>query len=93
MHNAAKTLYREVLIHNELGLHARPAAQIAKLAKNATSKVWLVKDNEAVDASSIIDILTIAGKAGSMVTVKIEDRSDVDILNSIVKLVEKGFEE
>ena len=42
---------------------------------------------------AIIDILTIAGKAGSMVTVKIEDRSDVDILNSIVKLVEKGFEE
>ena len=93
MHNTSKLLSKKVFITNELGLHARPAAMIAKLAKSAKSKVWIVKDDEAVDASSIVDILTIACSAGSKVIVKIEDKSDMDILQSIAKLVETGFEE
>ena len=82
-----------MFIINELGLHARPAAMIAELAKSARSKVWIIKDEETVDATSIIDILTIACGEGSKVTVKIEDQSDMDILHSITRLVETGFEE
>lgn len=93
MHNISNLLSKEVVITNELGLHARPAAKIAELAKSAKSKVWLIKDTESVDASSVIDILTIACTVGSKVIVKIEDQSDMDILNSIAELVENEFGE
>jgi phosphocarrier protein len=53
-----------VVIINELGLHARSAARIAKLAQNANSKVWLIRGKERVDASSIIDILSLACPKG-----------------------------
>ncbi len=84
---------RDVVIINELGLHARPAAGIAKIAQNAESKVWIIKDGQKADASSIIDILTFACTKGSKITLKIDNRSDSDILNAIVKLIERGFGE
>jgi len=88
-----KEFSRDVYVINEFGLHARSAAKIAKLAQAAKANVWIIKDGNEVDASSIIDILTLAGAKGSKITLKIEDPSDIDILNAIVKLVEKGFGE
>jgi len=88
-----KELSREVVIVNELGLHARSAAKIAKLAQNAKSTIWLIKDNEKVDASSIIDILTLACAKGSKIILTVDSKSDIHILNNITTLAERGFEE
>lgn len=93
MHNSPQSLSKDVLITNNLGLHARPAAMIAKLAKTAQDEIWIIKDNQTVDASSIIDILSIGCGPGSRITVKIENVLDLEILESIIKLVETGFEE
>jgi len=87
------TLSRDVVIINELGLHARSAAGIAKLAQNANSKVWLIRGKDRVDASSIIDILSLACSKGSKITLKIDEESDIDILNEIIELIKKGFGE
>lgn len=86
-------LSRDVVIINELGLHARSAAEIAKLAQNANSKVWLIREKERVDASSIIDILSLGCSKGSKITLKIDEDSDINILNKIIELVKKGFGE
>ena len=93
MDESSKEYSKEVIIVNELGLHARSAAKIAKLAQNAKSTIWLIKDNEKVDASSIIDILTLACPKGSRITLSADSRSDIDIINDIKALVERGFEE
>ena len=87
------TFSRDALIINELGLHARSAARIAKLAQNANSKVWLIRGKERVDASSIIDILSLACSKGSKITLEIDEESDIDILNEIIELIKKGFGE
>lgn len=86
-------LSKNVIIINELGLHARSAAKIAKLAQNAESTVWLIRGKEKADAASILDVLTLACPKGSKITLKVNNKSDIDILNSIVELIEKGFEE
>lgn len=93
MDESSKEYSKEVVIVNELGLHARSAAKIAKLAQNAKSTIWLIKDNEKVDASSIIDILTLACPKGSRIALSADSRSDIDIINDIKALVERGFEE
>lgn len=89
----SRTLSRDVVIINELGLHARSAAGIAKLAQNANSKVWLIRGKERVDASSIIDILSLGCSKGSKITLEIDEESDINILNKIIELVKKGFGE
>lgn len=93
MDSSVDDLAKDVIIINELGLHARSAARIAKLAEGAKSKVWIIKSGEKVDAVSIIEILTLNCPKGSKITVKIDEQKDIEILNAIVKLVESGFGE
>jgi len=82
-----------VTILNELGLHARPAALIAELAQKAKSNVWIIRNGEKVDASSIIDILTLACLKGTVIMLQVDDSSDRDVLNNITALFENGFGE
>jgi phosphocarrier protein HPr len=93
MNNSTNELSRRVTITNDLGLHARSAAKIAKLVKNVKSNVWIVKDGKKVDASSIIEILTLVCPKGSIITLTIDDQSDLEILNDLVQLIESGFGE
>lgn len=84
---------RYATIMNDLGLHARSAAQIADIAQNSIAKVWIQKEDEKADASSIIDILTLACGKGTQISIIIEDAGDLDILNAIGDLVDRGFGE
>jgi phosphotransferase system HPr (HPr) family protein len=88
-----QTKYRHTTIKNELGLHARSAAQIADIAQNSIATVWIQKDDEKADASSIIDILTLACAKETKITIIIEDPGDRPILDAIADLVDSGFGE
>ena len=91
--NEEQELHKVTTIKNELGLHARSAAQIAHIAGNSAANVWLKKEDKMADASSIIDILTLACGKGTKITIIIEDWADINILNAIVALVDSGFGE
>ena len=93
MNKTGQAFSKEITVVNDLGLHARSAAKIAELAKDASSKVWVQKNNERVDARSILDILTLACEKGSRLTIAIKDKSDMTTLNRIVELVKNGFGE
>lgn len=80
-------------IVNELGLHARAAAKIAKVAGDASAGVWIRKNDESVDAASIIDILTLSCAMGTEVTVAIDDPADAGILSAIETMIRDGFGE
>ncbi|MFO7554532.1 MAG: HPr family phosphocarrier protein [Desulfobacterales bacterium] len=93
MNNSSNELSRHVTIVNDLGLHARSASKIAKLVQNVKSNVWIIKDGERADASSIIDILTLACPKGTKITLTIDDQSDLGILNKLAQMIESGFGE
>jgi phosphotransferase system HPr (HPr) family protein len=81
------------VIVNELGLHARSAAMIAKLAAQAGARIWLEKSGERADASSIIDLLSLGCSKGQRVTVIVENPKDCPVLGKIAKLIQDGFGE
>lgn len=93
MSKLEKRQSENVTVINELGLHARPAGMIAKLATKAKYNVWMVKDGEKVDASSIIDILSLSCLKDSKIVLQIDNPTDIEILNKIVELFNKGFKE
>jgi len=93
MNTLENNLNKKTTVVNTLGLHARPAAMIANLAIKAQSDVWLCKNGEQVDASSVIDILSLACVKGADDTLKIENPKDMNILNEIITLFKKGFGE
>ena len=86
-------LYKVTTIINELGLHARSGARIAEIARSSRGNVWVMKDTEKADASSVMDILTLICEKGTKIRIIIEDSADADILNAFVDLVDNGFGE
>ena len=84
---------RTVTIKNDLGLHARSAAQIAGIAQNAAGNIWIEKDGEKAAATSILDILTLVCEKGTEISIIIEKCGDLDILNAIADLIDSGFGE
>lgn len=84
---------REVTIQNELGLHARAAAKIVAVAKQATHGVWLAVEENEVNAKSTMDILTLNRPRGSRLMIRIEKKTDIEILSAIVRLIDDGFGE
>ena len=68
---------RQVTIINKLGLHARAAAKLVKLASRFEADVQLRRDEHAVNAKSIMAVMMLA--AGKGVDVEIEaDGLDAD---------------
>jgi len=86
-------LTRTVKVPNELGLHARAAAKIARVAEEACSAVFIDKDGEEADATSVLDVIGLYCPYGTELTVRITDPADMEILNDIVTLFQTGFGE
>ncbi|MCP3926966.1 MAG: HPr family phosphocarrier protein [Desulfobacterales bacterium] len=81
------------MIKNQLGFHARPSAMIAKIAQKAIDMIWIVKEDQKVEASSIIDILTLACAEGECIKIEATNPDDLDKVNEIANLIEDGFGE
>jgi phosphocarrier protein HPr len=84
---------RTLRIVNDLGLHARSAAKLAKLAAEAGGGVWIMKNGDSADATSVLDILTLACPKGCKITVSIDDEADIKTLERIEELIRAGFGE
>ena len=64
------SVQREVRISNELGLHARPAAQFVKRANKFRSEIWVVKEGKRYSAASLIDVLRANLDCGATATLE-----------------------
>ncbi len=84
-----------IIVSNQLGLHARAAAQLVRLANEFSSDIIISrKDNDATaDAKSILSVLMLAAAKGVEVTIK-SDGADADAaLKAVVKMFADGFGE
>lgn len=59
-------------ITDELGIHARPAGLLVKLAGGFQSDVTIVKDGKEANAKRIMALMGLSATKGSEITVKIE---------------------
>ena len=91
--NTEYSISLETKVVNVLGMHARPAAKIAEIAMTAKSGIWLSDGTSMVDASSIIDILTLCAVTGTRITIYTEDPSDGDLAEEIKAFFDMGFGE
>jgi len=83
---------REVRITNELGLHARPAAEFVKRANSFRSEIWVVKDGKKYSAASLIDILRANLDCGATATLEAHGVDAEDALDRLEKLLAEFHE-
>jgi len=84
---------KEMQIVNRLGLHARAAAQLVKLANSFAADVTVEKDGERVNAKSIMGILMLAAVCGSTITVEATGEDAQTAMTAIEEMIRDGFGE
>lgn len=86
-------LVKKFRIRNNLGLHARAAASIVKLTDRYESRLFLRKDDQEVDGSSILSILTLSCPRGTEVQARVVGEDSKDLMKELSKLFKKKFGE
>lgn len=84
---------RRVRIPNRFGLHARPAAELVKLAGTFKADVRLTKDGLQVNGKSIMGVLMLAAEQGTELLIEVEGADAREAADALEALVENGFGE
>jgi phosphocarrier protein len=63
-------LEKEVIVRDEIGLHARPAARLAQAAQEFAAEVRLQYGDMSVDAKSVLDILSLSAARGAALIIR-----------------------
>jgi len=86
-------LYRDLVIANKRGLHARAAAHFVQCVERFDATVTVSKEQVSVDGTSIMGLMMLAAMPGSVIRVTAEGRQAEAVLTALVALVESRFGE
>jgi len=84
---------REAKIVNPLGMHARPAAELVKIAGRFKCGVELRKDELTVNGKSIMGVMMLAAECGSSIFIKTDGEDAEACMEALLALVADGFHE
>ncbi len=84
---------REIEITNKLGLHARAAAKLSHLANTFNSDIFLIYDQDKVNAKSLLGILTMAASIGNNITIVAQGKDEEKAIKKITELFHNKFNE
>ncbi len=82
-----------VTIINRAGIHARPAAVLVQAAKDFISNIYFEKDDDRINAKSIMGILTLAATYGTELKIIADGEDEEEAVQAIARLFESKFEE
>ncbi len=84
-----------ITVTNKLGLHARAAAKLVRLASRFSSEIHLSREdaNQRIDSKSILGILMLAAAQGTRLIVSIEGQDEVEAGEAIRRLFDEKFGE
>jgi phosphocarrier protein HPr len=88
-----KKVVRDIRIVNKLGLHARPASLLAKLAGTYRSDIQIRRGNDKVNGKSIMGIITLAAGQDTTLRFVAAGPDAEQALAAIAELVEAKFGE
>ena len=83
----------DITISNKLGLHARAAAKLTKLAAGYPCEVWMSKGDRRINAKSIMGVMMLAAAKGSTITIDTQGEQEDEALQAIQELVADRFGE
>ena len=81
----------KVTIKNSAGLHARPSAQLVKLASKFKSDFYIHSYGYRVNGKSILGVMTLAAESGAELELELEGPDEEEALNAIKEAIENKF--
>ena len=84
---------KEVVVKNQVGLHARPATFFIQRANEFKSSIWIEKDARKVNAKSLLGVLSLGITKGTSVNILADGSDEEAAVASLVALIETNFSE
>ena len=79
---------RKVVVSNETGLHARPAASLIQFVKNYPGEVKIIKDGKEANAKSIFNVMSLGIAKGTEITLIAEGEDEEKFVDELVDFIE-----
>jgi phosphocarrier protein len=86
-------LERDVEVENANGIHARPAAEIVKLAAKFAANITIARDGLEVNGKSIMGVMMLAAECGSTVRVRADGADEDAAIAALAELIASKFGE
>ncbi len=87
---------RRIVIPNRLGLHARAAAKLVRLASSFRSSVRLARCDQptrAADAKNILGVLLLAATQHTEIELQTDGEDEEAAIEALSRLIEEKFGE
>ena len=84
---------KDVVVQNQVGLHARPATFFIQKANEFKSSIWVEKEERRVTAKSLLGVLSLGILGGTSIKVIADGADENDAVDALEKLVLSGFAE
>ena len=84
---------KDVVVKNQVGLHARPATFFIQKANEFKSSIWVEKEERRVNAKSLLGVLSLGIVKGTEITLIAEGVDGAAAVETLSNLVESNFAE
>lgn len=82
---------KEVVVQNQVGLHARPATFFIQKANEYKSSIWIEKDSRRVNAKSLLGVLSLGITKGLTITIVAEGADEEEAVSDLTELISSSF--
>lgn len=84
---------KEVVINNQVGLHARPATFFIQKANEYKSSIWVEKDERRVNAKSLLGVLSLGIVKGTKIKIIADGADEEEAMSTLTALIDSDFSE
>ena len=84
---------KDVVVQNQVGLHARPATFFIQKANEFKASIWVEKEERRVNAKSLLGVLSLGITKGSSIVISAEGPDEEEAVNALCTLIESNFGE
>ena len=82
---------KEVVINNQVGLHARPATFFIQKANEFRSSIWIEKDERRVNAKSLLGVLSLGIVKGTAINIIADGADEAEAIKTLSELIDSDF--
>ena len=84
---------KEVVINNQVGLHARPATFFIQKANEFKSSIWVEKEERRVNAKSLLGVLSLGIVKGTTINIIAAGADEDAAIATLAELIDSDFNE